>query len=47
MEVKLKELTVRELIEDYQDNSEEGVSYKAPLFLLVCLVFFELLHLKS
>ena len=26
MEVKLKELTVRELVEDYQDNSEEGVS---------------------
>lgn len=26
MEVKLKELTVRELVEDYQDNSEEGIS---------------------
>lgn len=26
MEVKLKEITIRELVEDYQDNSEEGVS---------------------
>ena len=25
MEVKLKELTVRELVEDYQDNEENGV----------------------
>lgn len=26
MDIKLKKITVRELIEDYQDNSEEGVS---------------------